>query len=660
MFQIYYGSKATTLEITACQDLQHDLETIQHDSVQLAPLPNETPKEWNTFFPKLGYIIIVGSPDTNSLIQYWSQNGNIPLTSEQPGRRGAIIHLLSNLNPANPNQIIVLGGSDPQGAQYAVYEFSHSELGIDPFAYWTGYFKIKNVTFSSSIVKQRVIKPPLVPILAYFDNDNDELANLNQPYLEFSIEQWQELIKTLVRLKYNAIDIHDHLGRAEFYRWPYYKALRPNYEPNVKLLNQVIDYAHERGVKIQVSFYLGWKFKVISDKASLNWAKYKQEWLEVWKYYLKETPIGKCDIFLNRPRDQRWDRKYQGKGRGNDSVTVFNEVFPAMTKIIKEHNPNAIIIVDLYSEGRVAYQKGFRPQPKKDYIMAWPDNGFGKFDYMPKDMDSYNWGIYMHAGFFLNHVVQDPYPQVLAESMKNAFENYKMTSYCLVNGQTFRHFIFNIEACSKICQDPSNFDTMAYFTSWVTRYFGTTNTNEVVSILQILHQVQEPRWGYINLLSHLKYSAIRLELMKKIPFIPLRLINRIFEKIGKLGPTFTQLVANNTSLLEKAIQMCAKISPTMTDQNHFFHDHVILPVTLLFQLYQIAYNLQKASTTRKNKLFIAAAQKSILEHHQTRIKGDKNTKWKGWYDPNKRRPNGGYFDIDILQEKGQIRIIKNR
>jgi hypothetical protein len=660
LFQIFYGEKATSLEITACHDLSDDIHLVldfRVEILQLAPNSTQTLKKIESAD---SIQIIVGSPSTNTYLKHLIEKQLLKLTPEYPGKRGGIVQIVNDPALGQDHQLIILGGSDPQGTQYAVYDFSHNELGIDPFRYWTGYMPRKIDNFSFSLVKDRVIEPPLVPIMGYFDNDNDELANLTKPYLEFSMEQWQEIIKSLVRLKYNAIDIHDHLGRAEFYRWPHYKALRPNYEPNTQLLEQIIEYAHERGVMIQVSFYLGWKFKVISDKASLNWAKYKHEWLDVWRYYLKETPIGKCDIFLNRPRDQRWDRKYKGKGKGNDPVSVFNEAFPAMLGVIKEHNPYAIVIVDLYSEGRGVYKNGFRPQPKDQYIMAWPDNGFGAFEYMPEDLDNYKWGIYMHAGFFLNHVVHDPYPEVLAKAMKPALENLHMNAYCLVNGQTFRHYLLNMEACSELCQNPSEFNPQEFYSRWIARYFGQDAIDSTMKVFQLLHLVQEPRWGYIFLMTHLIFAALKIKIMKYLPFLPLKFLNFIYERVGKLGPSFDRLLEKNVPMIEQAMVICEQNRPKVQDQAEFYFDYVELPVRLMMQLYQIAALLQSAGKTRKNKTLLEQAKSMILEHHQTRLKGDKNPKWNGWYDPLIRRPNGGYFDIERLKSKGDIVINRIR
>jgi hypothetical protein len=35
---------------------------------------------------------------------------------------------------------------------------------------------------------------------------------------------------------------------------------------------------------------------------------------------------------------------------------------------------------------------------------------------------------------------------------------------------------------------------------------------------------------------------------------------------------------------------------------------------------------------------------------QRSLDGDKNPRWKGWYDPTKRRPNNGFPTNEMLEE----------
>ena len=611
MFHIYYGEKATSLEKLACEDLKRDLEITTKKEVRIQLISEH--------FEEENFNIIVGAPSTNSFIESLCEQKKIPMNTSNPGKRGGCISIIKYKSKF---QLIILSGSDAQGCQYAVYDFSRNELGVEPFNFWTGYTP-EPIEFSQDLIKPRIIEPPLVPILCYFDNDNDELANMKRPFLEFSFEHWKEIIDSLVRLKYNALDLHDHLGRVEFYERKPYKELRPNYKTNFELIDKVIDYAHQKGMLIQIPMYLGWEFKSISEKARKNWPKYKDEWMNTWEYYLTETPIGKADIFYNRPRDQKWDRPYEGKG---DPIEVFTEAFSSMYKIVKEHNSKAIIIYDLYMNGRALFEKGLSPEPKNDIIFAWPNDGFGHIEYYPRDTKGYQFGVYVHAGYYLNHVVHDPYPGVLAQSMKEAFLRHKMTHYCLVNGQTFRHFILNLEVCSLLCDDPENFHPQEFYLDWTARYFGETVKTEVVEVLKLLHATQKNELGYVKLLYNINVIVTALRLMKILIIIPKSLIRKPFIKYGKIGQAFTAQLRDNIEILKNALGKAQQITPKVVDQCHLFHDLIILQIQLLLQLNQIAKNLQLVFLNFKQKKPLVIAIDLIKKHTKTRLKGDRNEK----------------------------------
>lgn len=637
---IILGKDASEMEEIAVKDLKEDLKQVSDSEIDIVI-------EKKDLYGKPGVYFLVGSPESSEEIANLSRKEKIPITRESPGPRGGCIAEITSDN--DQQKIIILAGSDPQGAQYMVYDFCQKYLKIDPFQFWTGC-KPQNIADIRGLsISKEIIEPPEIPILCYFDNDNDELANMTKPYLEFSFEHWKEVIDSLVRLKYNAIDIHDHLGRAEFYRWSFYKQLVPDYQPNEKLLDKVIDYAHKKGVMIQVSFYLGWKFKTISDRANKNYEKHKEEWFTVWRYYLQQTPIGKCDIFLNRPRDQKWDRRYKGADF-KTTAKLFNEIFHEMRNILKDHNPDAIIVADLYSEGMKVYKEGFRPEPKEDFIMAWPDDGFGRIPNMPDDLRGYKFGIYMHAGFFLNHVVHDPYPELLSKYMKKAFNEYGMTNYCLVNGQTFRHYLINLEACSKICMRPDEFDPEKFYLQWTERYFGKKAAPGVVQVLMMLHEAQEGGKGYVKIIGRFKESILRLKLMKWIFFLPKKTTIKIFDKFANVGSDFTERVKRNVNILRDAMDLANRLRSEVADQHQFYHDYVILQIKLLLQLNELAYELQLAAYDYQDKSHLKKAIKLLKKHTATRLNGDKDDKWNTWYDPAKRRPNGGYPDVKALEK----------
>jgi hypothetical protein len=239
-------------------------------------------------------------------------------------------------------------------------------------------------------------------------------------------------------------------------------------------------------------------------------------------------------------------------------------------------------------------------------------------------------------------VVQDPYPGVLAHSMKKAFLEHNMTHYCLVNGQTFRHFILNLEAASLLCNSPKSFDPEDFYLKWASRYFGEKVKKEVVKVLKMLHAAQKNELGYTKLLYNIKTVTLALRLMHYLFIVPNSLIRKLVIKFGKIGKEYTLSLNQNIKILIDALTLSQKISSQVKDQQHLFHDLVILQIKLLLQLNQIAYNLQLVLFDYKDKSPLKKAIRFIEHHTETRLKGDKNSQWVTWYGPQKARPNGGY------------------
>ena len=288
--------------------------------------------------------------------------------------------------------------------------------------------------------ENRRIAPPKVPTLCYFENDVDELANYRGKLLEYDWESYTQMINSLVRLRYNAIQFFDMLGRPEFFLRPEYKELSPDYKIDVEYLDKMIDYAHHKGMKVQIDFALGYQIHPMSEEKATCWREYKEEWVKAWKYYLEETPLKKTDIFILRPRHQVWDWEYESTC-GENKIEVFNDVYKVFGELVDQYKPNADKVLICYSDGMEMWNDGFRPP--KDWIVAWSDDGFGDFEHLPNTTDGYNFGTYMHAGFWLNHTVHNPYPETVETVMKNMFQEYSADKYCLVNGQNFRPFLNN-------------------------------------------------------------------------------------------------------------------------------------------------------------------------------------------------------------------------
>lgn len=630
----------------AAQDLKADISKVLNQPIAIATLsPSDTPPEASHYF-------VVGQAQNIAKFSFLNAQQN--LFSNLPAERGGIIHQISHKTPT-----ILLTGKDVQGTQYMVYDYSEQVLGVDKLTYWTGIEPESINLAQLTQFKNQRVEAPYVPILGYFENDVDELMNLKKPHLEYDWETFTQMIDSLVRLRYNAIEIFDMLGRVEFYTRPEYIEMHPNYQLDLAKLDKMIDYIHDKGMQVQVDMMMGRQFIELSDEAATCWTDNKQLWIDNWHYYLTDTPVKKTDIFALRPRNQVWDRKYESTC-GEDKEVVFNQVYQEFSKVLAQYKPDATKVCVCYDDGMQMFNNKF--QPPKDYIIAWSDHGFGHFKYYPdpEKTDGYKMGTYMHAGYWLNHDVADPYPEVVEQTMNQMYKQYDAKHYMLVNGQTFRPFLLNIEAFAQSARQGTDFNGQAFYLNWTSRYFGQQNAAKIVEVLKHLHNASHDRTGYVEILWQIKKMTAYLSNSPLLhPIKPPKSVDFV-------GVTeFFNDSQDRVAELSDALSKIEQVKNAQLKNPDFFYDHVELPINMFYDLLkfnqslialsQLKGKIEQSSDLQQQKKLKEQAQQ-ILEHAKTqlqniyarRLSGDKHPRWASWYDPAKRRPNNGFPSDDSL------------
>lgn len=638
------GKNANNVELSTINDLKNDLAKVNNLKIIVVSEDETLPTNSITY--------LLGTTESNTLIKKLAAQNKINLSVKTPGARGGI---WTKIKTSNDKDQIILAGSDVEGFQYAVYDYAKIVLGIDPLEYWTGKLPVMKSVEDIYAFDKKTIAPPKVPILCYFENDVDELANYRGKLLEYDWESYTEMINSLVRLRYNAIQFFDMLGRPEFFMRPEYKALVPDYKMDIDYLDKMIDYAQGKGMKVQIDFALGYQIKSFSEEKAACWKLYKDDWIDAWKYYLEKTPLAKTDIFVLRSRNQVWDWEYKSSC-GEDKIDVFNEAYQAFSDLVDTYKPDAKKLLICYSDGMEMFNEGF--DPPKDWIVAWSDHGFGDFEFMPNSTKEHDFGTYMHAGFWLNHTVHNPYPKKVDSLMKHMFQNYQADKYCMVNGQNFRPFLLNIEAYSSVCNNPEEFNGDDFYKTWTERYFTKEVSEHAIASMRWLHEAQVGRKGYVEHLweireavSYLSNAPIRRPGKTPIP--------HDYKRVeGDLKNT-----ANCKASLEKSLDEAKKGYQKIDKNDQFYHSYILLPVILYSDLIEFETTLHQMSLLKKefektkNTLVLKDAikllkkAKSELEVvYKNRTSGDLDKKWKDWYSVKIRRQNNGFPTMKMLDE----------
>lgn len=636
--QIIIADNASVTEQLTAADLKEDIEkTTGLKAVILSGSEESRGKK-----------IRIGTSTSNQKMIDELRSVNVALTKENPGPRGGIWHKAND-------QTLILAGSDIQGMQYAVYDFSKEILGLDPLIDWTGHSITPISNKQIFEIENRRIDPPVVPLLVYFENDVDELANLKEPLLQYVWTSYTEMIDALVRLRYNGIQLFDMLGRPEFFLRESYKQIVPDYQLDIDYVEKMIDYAHDKGMQVQIDMALGYQIKPMESKYADCWKTNKTKWINTWEHYLTETPLMKADIFQLRPRNQVWDWEYESTC-GEDKVTVFNEVYASLDSVLAVHKPEATKVVICYDDGMEMFNQGFTPP--RDWIIAWSDDGYAGFEYWPESTKGYDFGTYMHAGFWKNHTVSDPYPERIDTIMHHMFSEYNAISYCEVNGQQFRPFILNIEAFSEVCRDPDSYSGEGFYDTWASRYFPDSVKKEAIQIMKLWHEASFGKGGYVENL---------WEIREAIAYLSMQPIVRPGKSpIAYDAERVADDVADNKDRLvglKNAIRISDQLLPKTDPESYFFHDQIYLPLRiygdllefewLLHQMFRVKRSYEQTANEdfkQQARALLVDCRDQLDKLYDRRLTGDKNPKWDSWYDPAKRRPNNGFPTSEMLDE----------
>lgn len=621
---LVYGDKADAVEMNAAKDLLADYRNASKEKVTLLRYtPGMQLKDYRQ-------VIYIGTEVSNSYIKtYVNQHRDGLFRKSLPPETFV-------WQTTRPGTALIVG-ADTRGVFYGVYDFSQKILDTDPNTYWIGYRqKVKDKIDIPQLSFRK--QAPVYRYRGYFDNDNDLLANFKGKKLIVELDLWKEIINTVARLGYNYIDIHDLLGRPEYYLREYYIQLT-EYHTDLALVDSVIDYAHSKGLLVQVPMYLGWEFKHINlDQTCLT--QYYDLWMETFTYYLTKSPLGKADLFLQRPRHPFYDWAYkcpEETSKGIKTGDLMNKMFEGLYQLIQKYRPGAVLFCDLWSEGRPLWASG-EFSPRKEIQMLWADGGHANFSEFPADLKGYPFGIYIHAGVWYNNVTQSPYPDKIREAALMGIEK-NMTSNFLVNGQTFKNFLLNLTACGLCAWDPVAFDPEKFYKEWTTRYFGANVSNDIITILKQTYKANEPIGGFRNTMN----TAVQI--------------------LGKMEKGFygiESMAKIDSSLLPaaEAWHLSEKVLPKVTESSRLsFIDQIYFPSEIFYGNLQflqsvLLLNNTLAKNTNDKTLIKSKARdmrNALILLRNTLTKGSGWDKWDGFYLPENFRihtppPSLAYID----------------
>lgn len=258
--------------------------------------------------------------------------------------------------------------------------------------------------------------------------------------------------------------------------------------------------------------------------------------------------------------------------------------------------------------------------PDKKIMMLWADYYGGDFREWPEDQKGYDFGIYVHAGIWLNHVIQDPLVHQISAAVNEAVDR-GMTNNIFVNGQDFKHFILNLEVCSRLAWDPKGFDPDAFYKEWTSRYFGKKASPLVINSLKLLNEAHTALAGYKDITTA---SVRTLNSIQKGEFVSSFDIRQTLKAIG-LAKASLQLAITAAALVPEESQMV-------------YDDQIVFPATIYYNniVFLEAVTLyceflqSGIEDKATNDYYAINMKNALVKMRNTLNEGSKWKKWDGW------------------------------
>jgi hypothetical protein len=233
---------------------------------------------------------------------------------------------------------------------------------------------------------------------------------------------------------------------------------------------------------------------------------------------------------------------------------------------------------------------------------------------------------------------------------------YGANKYYEINGQQCRPFILNIEAFARIANDPVSFNGEDFYKEWTERYFGEASTY-AINAMKMLHKAHFGNSGYISRLAETKAA---ISYLRQSPVSSPG--NTVPEHYTRVAANF-EPVEQRKDILEGALIEANEGAAVVNKNRDFYHDYVVLPIVLyldilnfewhLHNMVKLKYAFEKPGNRdqlHELQSMVPVARGKLQTIIDRRFQGDKNTKWAGWYDVSRRRPNGSFPSMEMLDE----------
>lgn len=533
-----------------------------------------------------------------------------------PGPESFVLRVVAT---ASGGPAVLAAGVDARGAIYAAYALSEEWLGVDPWYFWVDKPPRYQGHVEVPAAYNKAWGPPTFKYRGWFINDEDLLARFAPDPLEegiFSLEMWDRIYETLLRLRANTVIP----GTFTF--------------PDERM--QVL--ASKRGL-INSQHHIcvvGLNTFQWPDEIPYSYLSHPDVLERMWR---------RC-IDAMKDREVVWSVGLRGKHdrafwRDDQQVTtpeargkLISDAIAKQVAMVHKVQPQADCIANLWMEAVDLYKAGHLKLPK-GVILVWPDDGAGRIRDAGEVVAGH--GIYYHTAMLSGSQSQ------LTEIVNPArihgeltrFVRAKATSYLVVNTSDVRPVPLSTNYVMKLAWDASGELSKSsaqamhdYLVDWSAKQFSPEVANPVAALYAdyFATPYMETGFGENRLIIEINKVLARVLTAagaKKMPATGAE----------QLAKQYAQATEHLAALAPRAAALAARVPAERRD---FYGAHVITQIEIHHRLSNVLQAFCKAvlALQQGDKPQAIARLDDALMEYQTMFAALRKAeygRWQAWY-----------------------------
>ncbi|MEO5714888.1 MAG: glycosyl hydrolase 115 family protein [Luteolibacter sp.] len=456
----------------AVADLQRDLEKV-------LGIPSPIVEDPEELRGRPGIVILVDGPTKPS----WHD-------AAVTGREAHGIHP----REIDGQNCVVLEGTDPRGAIYAIYSFSDEFLNIPPLWYWADWVPPKREAINIPGSTNRVFPPAHVRWRAWLNNDSDFL----EPWQKRSPENDHAMLETVLRLKYNTFELGSVADlRAE--------APRYSVQPGAAKANArglVITHHHTSPLGSNLSSWEAfWRHegKEVPPLSVTNIENLKT----FWRYHVETAKRAGFEVVwtlvFRGSRDiPFWETFKDAPSSDDERARVINEMLQAQADVVKEvtGDPAPNMRTTFYNEGTTLLTAGLLHPPTEPSLI-WNFVAARRDHFPPDVVRDLKPVPGRQLGYYLNFQFTSTGSHLApAEGPWKMAGNYRIVeaagteplAFSVVNAGNNREHLAELSANAEMMWRFKEFDADAFLRSFCARYYGTDHAADLAGLYRDYYQ----------------------------------------------------------------------------------------------------------------------------------------------------------------------------